>query len=265
MLIDIILIAIGLIWVIVACISDLRTQEVPDWISFSLVALALGIRLMYALIYSDWPFFLYGLAGLAVAFIVGAGFYYAHIWGGGDAKLLAGLGALFATAPFNVSQGMPFLAVLVTNILIFGALWSMLWAVFLLVNNFRKVVRKSWGFVVATKKIIYLLVLSAVSFLVLAWFAQDGFVRIMLIALAVLLVVYYLFYVMIKAIESVAMFKRLSISSLRVGDWVGRPVIVKRRVICSPSDYGLTQGQIDLLKKSKVKSIVIKQGIEFVP
>ncbi len=61
------------------------------------------------------------------------------------------------------------------------------------------------------------------------------------------------------------MYKRIPVSGLVVGDWVARPVRVGSKVICSDRDYGLTQKQIDELRHYKVKQVLIKDGMVFVP
>ena len=62
--------------------------------------------------------------------MTGAGIllYLARQWGGGDTKLLMALGALFGTRPFFVPAStfsFPFLAVLLINIAIVGALYGL--------------------------------------------------------------------------------------------------------------------------------------------
>ena len=38
-----------------------------------------------------------------------------------------------------------------------------------------------------------------------------------------------------------------------------------KKVICSPKDLGISKAQIAELKKLKIKSVVVKEGIPFVP
>ena len=45
-MIDYLLLLIGLIATLIAAITDIKTKEVPDWLSFSLISTALGVRLI---------------------------------------------------------------------------------------------------------------------------------------------------------------------------------------------------------------------------
>ncbi|MFH0752471.1 MAG: A24 family peptidase [archaeon] len=265
MIADIILVTIAVVWVLAACISDIKSKEVPDWLSYSLIALALGVRFIYALTYSQWFFFLYGVAGLVIAFVVGALFYYSHIWGGGDSKLLMGLGAIFATAPFFVTSSIPFFVVILTNILIFGAIYGLIWALVLFVINYKKVLIEAAKVFTETVYLRYILVVCSVIAVAMIPFMDEMLSRIFLVILAVILLLYYVLFIFIRALERTVMYKRLLVSKLVVGDWVAKPVKVGNRIICSERDYGLTQKQIIELKHNGVKYVLIKDGMIFVP
>ncbi len=265
MIADIILLAVGLTWVIAAAVSDIRSREVPDWISFSLIGLGLGIRLIHSLVFSDWVFFLYGLAGLCVGFLVGALFYYAHVWGGGDYKLLVGLGAIFGTAPFFLDTAIPFFVILIVNILIFGAIYGLIWSSVLFFRNRRKVFENMFDSFKSTAVLRYLMIVCAIVALALTALMQEVFTRMLLVALAVGFVLYYFLFVFIRALEKAVMCHKVPVSQLTVGDWVAEPVKVHGKVISGPRDYGLELEQIALLKKYRVKSVLIKDGMAFVP
>jgi len=61
------------------------------------------------------------------------------------------------------------------------------------------------------------------------------------------------------------MIKVLKVNDLTEGDWVVEDVFHSKKKICGPNDLGLTLKQIELLKKYKVKKVIVKQGIPFVP
>jgi len=265
MLVDIILVVVGVAWVLAATLFDIKTKEVPDWLSFSFIAMGLGVRSIYSAVSSDVYFLLYGLGGLAVAFAIGGAFYYSHIWGGGDSKLLFGLGVIFATAPFFVRSSVPFLAVLVVNILVFGALYGMIWSSVLLIKNFKVVMARARKLFHATLNLRYIMIACAVVALLLTVTVEDRLTRVMLIVLSASSILYYLLFILIKAVEQTAMCKVTPVSGLRIGDWIAEPVRVNRKIVVGPKDYGLTQDKIDFLKKHKVKNVVVKEGMAFVP
>lgn len=265
MLVDVILVVIGVCWVLAACFSDIRTREVPDWLNFSLISLGLGVRLVYSLVYSDWNFFLYGLMGFFAAFVFGMLFYYAHVWGGGDSKLLMGLGAVFATAPFFVSSKLPFFVVMLTNILVFGAIYGLMWALYLFVVNYKAVLVEAGKDFALSRQLRYSLMVFALALLLAAPFIRDFFIRVFVFIIALSLVAYYFLYVIVKAIEKVTMCKRVSVSQLVLGDWICENVRANGKIICGPKDYGLTLRQLNELRRNKIKHVFVKEGMAFVP
>lgn len=96
------LIVLTLVALVVSSITDIKTREVPDWLSFALIFAGLGIRLIQSLYSTDWTFFLEGLVGFAVLFGLSAFLFYTGQWGGGDSKLLMGMGATMGL-PFHSS------------------------------------------------------------------------------------------------------------------------------------------------------------------
>ena len=99
MVIDVLLLIVGFAALIIATITDIKTREVPDWLNFSLIPAGIGLRLVHALVFNDWLFLVYGLIGLVAFVALAYLLYYARQWGGGDSKLLMGVGVLFATYP----------------------------------------------------------------------------------------------------------------------------------------------------------------------
>ena len=87
---------IGLLWILFASVQDLRKREVANWISFSLIVFALGFRFFFSLFNERWGFFLQGLIGLVIFFLIGNLLYYSRMFAGGDAKLMIALGPILA-------------------------------------------------------------------------------------------------------------------------------------------------------------------------
>src|SRR3989344_2478856 len=88
------LLVVAGIALLIASIHDFRTREVPDLISFGLIALGLGIRLILSFS-QGWQLFIQGVVGLGVMVALGYLLFHTAQVGGGDAKLLMGLGAVF--------------------------------------------------------------------------------------------------------------------------------------------------------------------------
>lgn len=74
----------------VACIHDLRTREIPDWISILIGTIAIVSSLLGWLGLSIAWVLVGGLTGLFIAYAL---FHFANL-GGGDGKLIVSLGLL---------------------------------------------------------------------------------------------------------------------------------------------------------------------------
>ena len=140
---ELILVLIGLFVLIIGSLTDIHRREIPDWISFGLLFFGITVNIVRSIIYSDILFIIFSIAGIALAYIIGALLYYTGQWGGGDAKVLMGFGALFGPFTYtnievgfiNISQisqiiatyNLHFLLIFMLNILIFGAAYSLIW------------------------------------------------------------------------------------------------------------------------------------------
>ncbi len=84
------LLTIALVPLLIASVYDLRTREVPNWISILLLSVATGAAVMGVAGIRFWMVGSGGLLGLAIGATL---FRFAEL-GGGDAKLIAAIGAL---------------------------------------------------------------------------------------------------------------------------------------------------------------------------
>jgi Flp pilus assembly protein protease CpaA len=85
---------IALIALVVASITDLKTREVPDYISYGLMFTAFAISLIYSIINLEYSYILQSLMGFIIGLIIAYSMFYLGQWGGGDSKLIMGLGAI---------------------------------------------------------------------------------------------------------------------------------------------------------------------------
>lgn len=266
MLADILLIIVALVALLIASISDIKTKEVPDFASFGLIAAALAIRLLHALVFSDWIYFLYGILGFGAMFAFGSLIYYTKQWGGGDAKLLMGLGAAFATRPFYLAPSVgkiPFLLHMLTNLFIIGAIFGLLSVFILYFKNLKKthkvlkkIVMKNRG-----KLRIFIIVLLVLFFVPLSF---AGIWKLLaIIPLGILL--YFILFLFIKSVEKAGMFRMLPVNKLTEGDWVAEDVKIKGKLIYNKKSLGISKEQIRKLKESRIKKVLVKEGMAFVP
>ena len=262
---DIFLSIIGLVALLIASITDLRTKEVPDWLNFSVIVSALGIRAIHSIISSDYMYLLYGIIGFAAMFFLGMLLYYGRLWGGGDTKLLMGLGALFGTTPYFVMINYPFIAVLLINIIIVGSVYSLAFAIGLFIKNTKATINemKSQTKRMAKTRLAYLLA----SFVALAMFFifEDSRIKVLSIALAGFFIFYIHLLIFIRSVEKVGMNKVILVSQLTEGDWIAKDIIINGKLICSKKSLGIEKKQIEAIKKAGIKRIMVKEGVAFVP
>lgn len=249
------LVILAFIWVLFASITDLKTREVPNWLSFSLISFILAYRLFFAIIHEDALFFFVGLGGAVIGFFVALGFYYGKVFAGGDAKLLIGFGALLPASSMGnmVLYSLGFLFFLFFA----GSFYSMLYSSFLVINNrkvfwkeFIKFAKQQWMFLAIG------LVMAVASLLIFSFSFSSK-----MMALFFVLIPLLFFY--LKALEKSCFIKKVSASLLTEGDWLERDVQLGRRWI-RKSVHGLNLEEIRMLRKFN-KSVWIKEGIPFVP
>lgn len=260
------LVVVALVALIFATFVDIKIREVPDWLNFSLVAIGLGSRLIYSLISSDYSYIMYGLLGFSVFFTLANLMYYTKQWGGGDSKLLMGLGAMFGDygdfSVFGYEYNLPFLVVLIINIFIAGTLYGIIYSVFLGLKHKKNFIKEFKNRNFSNLKIMGFLVFifSVISFLVFGKWLSGLIIWL----LTVLFVAYSILFFM-KIVENAALYKLINVEKLTIGDWLVKDVVVNKKVICVSRNIGLTYNDIKLLKKNKVKNVLIRQGIPFVP
>ena len=253
--------AVCIVLLIVGTLTDLKTREVPDWINYSGIFAGLGLRLMWSVYSFEWHYILEGLLGFGVFFGIAVAMFYLGQWGGGDSKLLMALGALlglkFSLGSFTVG--------FIVNLAIFGGIYGIIWSSVLALQNwqkFRKQFRKSLD---SHRKIRAVSLGFAFGSLVFAFFIGDTFTRLLLVFVALFVPVMIYLILAVKSVENVCMYKKVKPSELTEGDWIANNIVVKGKKICGPKDLGIDKKQINKLLRLKVKKVLIKVGIPFVP
>ncbi len=259
---DALLIVMGFIALVFASVNDIKTREVPDWLSYSLIISGFGVRIFYSLVFQDFWYLLYGLIGFGFMFLIGLVMYYTKQWGGGDAKLLMGLGVAFASSSFDSNN---LLVGFLANVIIFGALYGLGWSVYLAIKN-KKAFVKSFSKKINEKKHIrWISLFFGLLVVVSLFFVQVHYIRFMLCVVALAFLSYSYLTVFVKSVEDSCMYKWILVPKLTEGDWVAQPVYVKGKLVCGPKDLGLEKHQIIALMKANVKKVFVKEGIPFVP
>jgi Flp pilus assembly protein protease CpaA len=237
------LLIITALWLAAASFTDLKKSEVSDWLSFSLIAIALSIRTTESIILWDYSPILISLIGLAAFFILSNIMYYGKLFAGGDVKLMTALGPIVPSLAF------------LSNMLIAGGIYGIVFSAVLAMRNFK-------SFSSEMKKRRNLLMISLFVSMLLAilyFFISNPF--IFLLSLSMIFISFI--FAFVNSVEKACLIKMVSPEKLTVGDWLMKNVRVHGKVIKADFE-GLTKKEIHLIKKSKMK-VMIKYGIPFVP
>lgn len=243
--------------------TDIKTKEVPDWVNYGLIFAGLGVHAILSATSKIWTPLVSSLLGLGIGAGIAFAMYYLGQWGGGDAKMLMGLGAVIG---FDLKE-MFFLSFLV-NAFIIGAVYGLCYGVFLAVKN-RKAFGKTFRFLlskinpVVKKGIIFLEMLAVLFFILFLFFKNTYF--IFGISVIVIFIAFYYLFLYAKTIEKCCMLRYVSPDKLTEGDWIAKEIRNKGKYIAGPKDLGISKKQIRMLKKLKIEKVLMKEGIPFVP
>ncbi len=250
----------------IASYVDIRVREVPDWISYGLMFAGIGTRIIYSAAEQTWLHLFEGLLGLAVMFLVSCLLYYTGQWGGGDAKLLMGLGALFGMEWTTPVQFTVFYLLLV---FVVGAMYGTVWSTYFFFTNIQKC---SQHFAELHRKGIggrNFILVGACAITIIAVFVYNFYLTMLLLVIALSMVVLYYTWLFLHVLEKICMQRYVFPVQLTEGDWIVEDVHIDGKRICGPADLGISKEQIAQLKRyhadKKVGKILIKEGVPFVP
>jgi Flp pilus assembly protein protease CpaA len=262
-------IVIALLVLIIASYTDIKTLEVPDWLSYSLVAIGLAANLIFTIHYSDFSFIIASLIGLVVSVALGLLMFYTGQWGGGDSKVLFGLGALLGISyPFTIGIYIKFLL----NLLVVGAAYGLAWVLFMIVRNWKKIAKnakKAFNEKRFRKQKLITGIFCIAAAVMLQFAPFDYDIKVLfLIMLAIIYLLNYLLAI-VKIVENVSMIKMVEPEKLTEGDWIVDEIKIDGKYIAGPKDLGIEKKNIqELLKykaQGKIDKVKVKYGIPFVP
>jgi len=225
-----------------ATITDIKRREVPDWLSYSFIAVALAAASAQSIIFENTSFILNSLAGLGAFFILANILYYGRLFAGGDAKLMMGLGAMLGID-----------SAFLINIVVLGGIYGVCYSIALASLNFRGF-RRELGKI----KVPLIYFIMPAVFLVGIGLAVNSIILYFIATLAVFAPLLYIFTL---AVEKSALIKSVSPEKLTEGDWLLKDIKVGKTVIKADFD-GLSKSDIQKIKKSH-KPVMIKYGLPF--
>lgn len=257
---DIAAILIALAALLAGSLTDIKKREVPDWVNYGLMFTGFGVALISAIIYEKLSFIIESVTGFLFFFVLGALLFYTGQWGGGDTKMLMGLGALIGlqipTKVPDTIQETPFILLFVGLTLVAGAAYGLLWALFMAIRK-RKNFMKELKSRLQQRHIVYLKYLCiafVVMMLLFSYMTPDPFVRIVLLIFGLAFPVLFYLSVSIRVVEKVCMIKKVSPKELTEGDWIEEEIMENKSKFMEPK----------VLDKKDVKKIRKKQEEYFV-
>ena len=257
---------------LIGSITDLRKREVPDYVSYGLIFAAFASATLYAIVAWDYRPLVQTIMGFLIGMGIAYAMFYLGQWGGGDSKLIMGLGAIIGFNAFALFGDYNYwLLILLINIIIVGAVYGLFWSAYLALSHraqFKKALlaisRKRNILIMRRIALGALVILLALTILVV----PEEYKLFLFIIIAAAFFIFYL-WIFVKVIEQGCMVKTIPIAKLTEGDWIYTDVYVGKKYVAGPKDLGISQEQIALLKKyekqGKIKKITIKEGIPFIP
>lgn len=262
MVVNYIPLATALIGTTIAAVWDLKTTEVPDQLPYLMIAIALLFYSYQSVAeLSFWPIaksLMYGLSFLGF----GAFMYFVGQWGGADMLLLSSVGFLLPFSPAGFSSTiLPFPVSYFINVFIVGAVYMILYAFAFSLKN-KNVLS---GFVTDLKASMNIIAIGSIAMIVLFYVAALNITRILSGSIDFMRAFYISIYPMLsivtiylvwrfaKSVERYGFRRKIPISKLKVGDML----LGEKKLV------GVTDKQINALKKSGKKYVEIKLGVPF--
>ena len=234
-------IGVVLVALIISTLIDLKTFEIPDFLTHFLILFGIGAHVILS-INSNFEL-LTLFVSLGIATLFGLMMYYTGQWGGGDSKLLIGISAMLPAYVLNAPY--PFIVSFIVNLMIAGGIYSTLFLIKESIFNFKKInselpflkyVAIMSLILILSKVYIFGAMLSVILILILAIHIQNNF-----------------------------FVKKILPENLVEGDWVLDELKYRGKLIFSPKKTGVSKSDIILIKKYFKKTLNVKSGIAFGP
>ncbi len=235
--------------IILATISDLKTFEIPDSISYFLIIFGISAQIILAVTSQSFQPITALLISLVIASAIAIPLFLLGQWGGGDTKLLLGVAAMIPTFHTTV---LPFILTFTFNLFLLGGAYAILIMVYISAKNWKRLVKIS-------PLVETLLIITTVS-LILPFFLKN-ILFIFLPLLAGGITITHLALILQKHF----FIKKIHPSQLTEGDWITKDLKIGKQTIYKVRKIGVIEKDIRKIQRNYKKSIEIKTGIAFGP
>jgi hypothetical protein len=96
------------------------------------------------------------------------------------------------------------------------------------------------------------------------FFIKNNHQKIMIISISLIFLILNYLIIIIKSVENISMYKKISTKKLREGDYITKELRHNNKIIFKPTLHGINKKQIKQIKKH-FKQVEIKEGIAFAP
>ena len=261
-------ILVSLVCLIMASLFDLKTGEIPEKVNYGFVLAVLALSALDSYSTGDASLFLSTLMPGAAFFILGFVLFYFGQWGGGDVKLMAGIGCSMGYLAYagSLPSGFvfPFYVTYFVNMGFIAFPYVVAYGLMLGIRN--KSTWKEFIGYFCDNKTRLLLVVSLIPSLVAVYFNIYPMAILYLMIPPMLVSALYL-----KAVEKTALQEEIPVSNLREGDVVAEDLFSGEERIASKRDIeGFSKEEIAGLQKLVTEgripaNVTIKRGIKFAP
>jgi len=262
-MLDFILLTITLIILILATISDIKTREIPDFLTYSLIFIVVSLNLLNSIIYKNTNYLI--LIYLFIFIIIANILYYVRFWGGGDSKLIIGLSLVFINYPkllinyFQPSLPYPFLITYFINLALTAFIYGLIFSIVLAIKNKDKF-KKEFLTLLPKYKTLRIITITLTTITITAFYIT----KIQPLILLIILIFFHPYIlIFVKATENSSLIKLVHPKKITEGDLLAENIKINNQIY-SKKSLGLEKYQIQqLIKRNKL--VLIKYGIPFAP
>ncbi len=255
MLFEITLATTTLLVLLATSYTDIRTREVPDILSYGLIFAALGIRAIFSFELGI-NLFISGLLGFIVFLLLALLLYHTHQWGGGDSKLLMGMGAVIGIS-YPFSESSLTLLWFFIALLLLGAVYGLIWLLVLAIRRW-ELFKIRFPQRLEKHKTSHIIVWVLTILLII----PSLFITMFWVFIPIPIILFYLL-LLVMTIEEAFFINKTSTKNLVEGDWLAEPITKDNQIILKKKT--LTKSDINQLQRLKIKTVAIKEGVPFVP
>jgi Flp pilus assembly protein protease CpaA len=221
----------------IATIIDIKKREVPDTLTFSLIFLGLILGIVSSVFSLSFIPLVSSIAGLIFGYIVGSALFYTGQWGGGDAKMLMGLGALWGLPIITlIREGflvneIPALLLLFIGIFLAGLVYGLVVVFIKIICKF-KTFSKAFYTISHQEPYNYVrwIIFSVGALCILGGlFFKVIEIQLLFAFLALCFILGYYLFLSVKVVEKKLFIKEVPIETITEGEWVAKEISISSK------------------------------------